>query len=182
MHKSFLLQQKSWQLILLRLLQTERSKKTAEATGYLAENKIAEKTTNTTKKNTYKDPEKFHKYHNQHVKKNRYHQKSDNKLLMNFDYCNYKHIEKIEYQEIIDLLDCINNQPLKVGTRNRVDMNDDTYGTYNTNSQFKPTTLESRLCDCSDANILIKETIIVVRQGADPRAIAANRNNKQAIF
>ena len=71
------------------------------------------------------------------------------------------------------MLDCINNQPLKVGTRNRVDMNDDAYGTYNTNSQFKPTTLESRLCDCSDANILIKETIIVVRQGADPRAIAA---------
>ena len=52
MHKSFLLQQKSWQLILLRLLQTERSKKTAEATGYLAENKIAEKTANTTKTNT----------------------------------------------------------------------------------------------------------------------------------
>ena len=101
---------------------------------------------------------------------------------MNFDYCNYKHIEKIEYQKIIDLLDCINNQPLKVGTRNRVDKNDDAHGTYNTNSHFKPTTLESRLCDCSDANILIKGTIIVVRQGADPRAIAANRNNKQAIF
>lgn len=59
MHKSFLLQQKSWQLILLRLLQTERSKKTAEETGYLAENKIAQKTTNATKKNTYEDPEKL---------------------------------------------------------------------------------------------------------------------------
>ena len=34
-------------------------KKTAEATGYLAENKIAEKTANTTKTNTYKDPEKL---------------------------------------------------------------------------------------------------------------------------
>ena len=59
MHKSFLLQQKSWQLILLRLLQTERSKKTAEETDYLAENKIAQKTTNATKKNTYEDPEKL---------------------------------------------------------------------------------------------------------------------------
>ena len=41
--------------------------------------------------------------------------------------------------------------------------------------------LEPSLCDCSDAYILVKETITLAGQGADVVAIQAVRNNKQVI-
>ena len=52
-------------------------------------------------------------------------------------------------------------------------------GMYNTKSQirFKTTTLKSGLCDYSD--ILVKRTINVTGQKADPAAIGANRSNKK---
>ena len=47
--------------------------------------------------------------------------------------------------------------------------------------KFKTTMLEPSLCDCSDAYILVKETITLARQGADVVAIQVVRNNKQVI-
>ena len=43
----------------------------------------------------------------------------------------------MEYQEIINLLDNTSNQPSKFRTKNWVEINDDSQGTYNTNSQIK---------------------------------------------
>ena len=48
--------------------------------------------------------------------------------------------------------------------------------------KFKNPMIKSSLCDYSDAYILVSETITVVGGGADYAAIAADRNNKQAIF
>ena len=43
----------------------------------------------------------------------------------------------MEYQQIINLLDNTSNQPSKFRTKNWVEINDDSQGTYNTNSQIK---------------------------------------------
>ena len=56
----------------------------------------------------------------------------------------------MEYQKIINLLDNTTNQPTTFWTKNWVEKwNDDTRGTWNTNSQtkFKTSMLKSRLCD-----------------------------------
>ena len=56
----------------------------------------------------------------------------------------------MEYQKIINLLDNTTNQPTTFWTKNWVEeWNDDTRGTWNTNSQtkFETSMLKSRLCD-----------------------------------
>ena len=64
----------------------------------------------------------------------------------------------MKYQTIINLLDNTPNQPSKFRTTNWVEINDNSRGTYSTNIQikFKITMLKSRLCDYSDAYILVK--------------------------
>ena len=60
----------------------------------------------------------------------------------------------------MNLLDNAPNQSPKFGTKNWVQVNDDTLGTYNTNSQSssKITMLKSSLFNYSDAYLLIKGT------------------------
>ena len=57
--------------------------------------------------------------------------------------------------KILNLLENASNQPTKfrTKTKNWLEINDDTRGTYNTNSQikFKTSILKSILCDNSDA-------------------------------
>ena len=59
----------------------------------------------------------------------------------------------MEYRKIANLIDDTPNQPSKFGTRNWVEINDESRGAYNVNSQikFKTAILKSRLCDYSDA-------------------------------
>ena len=88
----------------------------------------------------------------------------------------------MEYQKIINLLDNTPNQPTKFRTKNWVKINNESRGTYNTNSQirFKTSMLRSSLCDYSDACILVKGTITVANTAvAGP---AANNANKKVIF
>ena len=63
----------------------------------------------------------------------------------------------MEYQKIINLLDNAPNRPTKFKTKDCVEINDDTRGMYNTNSQFefKTSMLKSGLCDYSDTYILV---------------------------
>ena len=58
----------------------------------------------------------------------------------------------MEYQKIINLLDNISKQPCKFRRKNWVEINDESRGAYNTNSQtkFKTTMLKSSLRDYSD--------------------------------
>ena len=69
----------------------------------------------------------------------------------------------MEYQKIITLLDNTPNQPTKFRTKNWVDINGESCGTYNINSEikFKTLALRSRLCDYSDAHTLVNGTITV---------------------
>ena len=65
------------------------------------------------------------------------------------------------YQKIIKLLDNTPNQPSKSRSKNYIEINKESCGTYNTNSQIKFITsmVNSSLCDYSDTYILVKETI-----------------------
>ena len=71
------------------------------------------------------------------------------------------------------------NQPSKFWTKNWVEINDDSRGTYNTNSQikFKTMMLKSGLCDYSDVYILISGIITVSELAAGGR-----NNNIQVVF
>ena len=53
----------------------------------------------------------------------------------------------MEYQKIANLIDDVANQPSKFRTKNWVEINDESRGTYNNNSQikFKTTMLKSSL-------------------------------------
>ena len=65
----------------------------------------------------------------------------------------------MEYQKIANLIDRTSNQPSQFRTKNWVEINDESRGTYNVNSQikFKTTMLKSSLCDYSDASFLFRE-------------------------
>ena len=53
----------------------------------------------------------------------------------------------MEYQKIANLLDSASNQPSKFRTRNWVEINDESRGTYTGNdSRFKSTMLKFNLC------------------------------------
>ena len=90
----------------------------------------------------------------------------------------------MEYQKIANLIDeDASNQPSKFRTRNWVEINDESRGVYNVNSQIKlkTTMLKSSLCDYSDAYILVKGTISVNNTAAAGAAVN-NNNNKKVIF
>ena len=78
----------------------------------------------------------------------------------------------MEYQKIANLIDDTSNQPSKFRTRNWVEINDESRGAYNVNSQitFKTTMLKYSLCDYSDAYVLVKGTITIEGVGADAAA------------
>ena len=90
----------------------------------------------------------------------------------------------MEYQKIANLKDDTPNQPSKFRTRNRVEINDESRGAYNVNSQikFKTTVLKSSLCDYSDAYILVKGTITINGRAADAAAIQADERDKDVSF
>ena len=81
----------------------------------------------------------------------------------------------MEHQKMTNLLDNTSNQPSKFRTKNQVEINDESRGGYNVNSQikFKTTMLKSSLCDYSDAYILVKGKITV----ADTSSAGAATNN-----
>ena len=86
----------------------------------------------------------------------------------------------MEYQKLINLLDNTPNQPFTFTTKKWVEINDESRGTYSTNSQikFKTTMLKSSLCYYSDAYILVKGTTTVPNTGAaDGNAINTNKNS-----
>ena len=85
----------------------------------------------------------------------------------------------MECQKITNLLDNASNQPSKFKTKNWVEINDESRGGYNVNSQikFKTTMLKSSLYDYSNSYILVKRTISVADTSA--AGSATNNTNKK---
>ena len=75
----------------------------------------------------------------------------------------------MEYQKIKNLLDNTPNQPTKIRTKIMFQINDDSGGMYNTNSEteFKTSMWRLDLCDYSDAYILVRGPITIVGAEAD---------------
>ena len=89
----------------------------------------------------------------------------------------------MEYQKIANLIDGASNQPSKFRIKNWVEINDESRGTYNVNSQikFKTTMLIYSLCDYSDAYILGKGKITITGAG-DEAARQADERDKGEAF
>ena len=85
----------------------------------------------------------------------------------------------IKYQKIENLLGNASNQPSKFRTKNWVERNDESRGTYSVDRQinFKTLMLRSSLRDYSDAYILVKGNISANNTAAAP-AVPNNRNRK----
>ena len=87
----------------------------------------------------------------------------------------------MEYQKIANLLDSASNQPSRFRTRNWVEINDESRGTYTSNDiKFKTTMLRSSLCEY--ANILVKGTITITGAGNDDAAKRLDERNKDVVF
>ena len=88
----------------------------------------------------------------------------------------------MEYQKIANLLDNETNQPSKFRTRNWIEINEESRGTYPVNKQikFKTPMLRSSLCDYADAYILVKGNITVNNTAAEGAAV--NNAAKKVIF
>ena len=77
----------------------------------------------------------------------------------------------MEYQKIANLLNNESNKPSKFKTKNQVEINDESRGTYTSNNiKFKTTMLRSNLCDYADAYILVKGTITITGVGDNDAA------------
>ena len=90
----------------------------------------------------------------------------------------------MEYQKIANLIDDASNQPSKFRTKNWVEINDESKGAYNVNSQikFKTIMLKSSLCDYSDAYIIVKGKITITGEGDDAAARQADERDKGVAF
>ena len=89
----------------------------------------------------------------------------------------------MEYQNKAIFLDTASNQPSKFRTRNWVEINDESRGTYTSNDiKFKTTMLRSSLCDCADANVLLKGTITITGAGNDNVAKQLDERDKGVTF
>ena len=90
----------------------------------------------------------------------------------------------MEYQQIANLIDDASSQPSKFRTKNWVEINDESRGTCNVNSQvkFKTTMLKFSLRDYSDAYILVKGKITITGRGDDAEARQADERNKGVAF
>ena len=92
----------------------------------------------------------------------------------------------MEYQKIMNLLDNKPNQRTKFSTKNWVRINDNSSGTYNTNSQikFKTPMLGSSLCDYGDVYVImvISGTITTTGAGDDDAVRLLDKRNKGIVF
>ena len=90
----------------------------------------------------------------------------------------------MEYQKIENLIEDASNQPSKFRTKNWVEINDESRGTYNVNSQFKfkTTMLKSSLHDYSDVYILVKGKIKITGEGTDAAAKQTGEIDKGMTF
>ena len=78
----------------------------------------------------------------------------------------------MEYQKIINLIHDTPNQPCKFRTRQQVEINEESKGTYdNSNIRFKASMIRSNLCGYSKACIHVKRAIAVPNTAAAGAAV-----------
>ena len=89
----------------------------------------------------------------------------------------------MEYQKVANLLNNESDKPSKFRTRNWVEINDDSRGTYTSNNiKFKTAMLRSDLCDYAGAYILANGRIIIIGAGDAAAARQAVERDKGVTF
>ena len=89
----------------------------------------------------------------------------------------------MEYQKIANLLESTSEKPSKIRTKNWIEINDESKGTYTGNDiRFKTAMLRSNLCDYVDSYILVKVTITITGAGDDAAARQADERHKGVTF
>ena len=90
----------------------------------------------------------------------------------------------MEHPKLTNLLDYLSNKSSKFKTKNWVEINDESKGTYNYDKKikFKTTVLKSSLCDYSDAYILVKGKITITGEGDDAVVRQADERDKGVAF
>ena len=90
----------------------------------------------------------------------------------------------MEYQNKANLIDDASNRHSKFKTKNWVEINDESRGSYNVDSQikFQNAILRSSLCDHSDAYILVKGKIAITGAGENVAARQADERDKSVAF
>ena len=89
----------------------------------------------------------------------------------------------MEYQKIANLLNDASNQPSKFRTRNWVEINDESRGTYTSDDiKFKTIMLRSNLCDYAEAYVLVKGTITITGAGNDDPTKQPGERDKSVTF
>ena len=91
----------------------------------------------------------------------------------------------MKYQKVSNSIDReLSSEPSKFKTKNCVEVNDESRGTCNVNSQikFRATMLKSSSCDYSDAYIFVKGKITITGAGDDATARQADEINKGVTF
>ena len=85
--------------------------------------------------------------------------------------------------KIVNLVDNASNQPSKFRTKNRVEINDESRGTYIGNDiKFKTAMLRYNLCDYADAYILVNGTITITGAGDAAAARQLDEGGKGVTF
>ena len=156
--------------------------KTAESTGDLTVNKIANRIMEVSRRSLQNNSETITNEHDKEIPKERYICPEERQKIRDELRLMQQHNIIIEYQKIINLLDDTPNQPSKFKTKNWVKINDKSGGSYNEDNQirFKTSMLRSSLCNDSYAYILVKGTITVTNTAA--QGAANNAANKKVIF
>ena len=82
------------------------------------------------------------------------------------------------------MLNNTQNESSKFRTRNWVEINDESQGTYNKRNQikFKTSIIRSTIYDYSDVHILVSGTITVTGSGDDDDAKQAGKRNTGVLF
>ena len=89
----------------------------------------------------------------------------------------------MKYQKIANLLESTSDNLSKFRTRNWVELNDESRGSYaNNDIRFKTTMLTSILCDYADSYILVKDAITITGAGDHAAAIRADERGKGVTF
>ena len=89
----------------------------------------------------------------------------------------------MEHQKNPNLLDNASNQPSKFRTKNWVEIDDESRGTFTGNdNKFKAAMLRSNLGDYADPYILVKRTITIAGAGNDAAARQADERDKGVTF
>ena len=157
--------------------------KTAEATGVLIGNKIADKITSVSKKSPNElqnekievgrvDPKDYQK---------RYISPDERKQII--DELRLAQLYNNGISKIAKFLDSASNQPSKFRKKNWIEINYESKVVYTgSDIKFKTVMLRSNLCDYADAYILVKGTITITGAGDDDAVKRLDEKNKGVIF